>query len=246
MPSSQIDLLSRLAIRLGLDSQPTRRLFLRTSAGTLVGMSATAALARAISGPPLVILENATGLLVADPTRCVGCRRCELACTEYHEGRAQPSLSRIKVGRNYNFGPRGAGQGVGRGAGQFGNLRIVQDTCRQCPHPVPCATACPSEAIVLHPQTKARIVDAAKCSGCRLCLAACPWEMISFDEARLVATKCFLCDGAPACVEACPASALRYVAWRDLTRSVPVRRTGLTVARTPDGAGCAECHRPRR
>ena len=40
------------------------------------------------SAAPLIITEQAEGLVVADPTRCVGCRRCELACTEYNDGKA--------------------------------------------------------------------------------------------------------------------------------------------------------------
>ena len=47
--------------------------------------------------------------------------------------------------------------------------------------------------------------------------------MMSFDADTNKATKCFLCDGKPKCVEACPAEALSYVAWRDLTGKVPPR-----------------------
>lgn len=57
--------------------------------------------------------------------------------------------------------------------------------------------------------TGARIVDASACVGCRLCLRSCPWNMISFDEQSQKATKCFLCQGHPKCVEACPSGALR-------------------------------------
>ena len=56
---------------------------------------------------PLIITEQAGGLVVADPTRCVACRRCELACTDYNDGKSSPEISRIKVRRNLNFGPSG-------------------------------------------------------------------------------------------------------------------------------------------
>jgi Fe-S-cluster-containing dehydrogenase component len=59
----------------------------------------------------MVNVPNATMMIVHDPTRCVGCRRCEIACTEYNEGKTQPALSRIKIARNYNFGPRGVQAG---------------------------------------------------------------------------------------------------------------------------------------
>ncbi|MBM3788792.1 MAG: 4Fe-4S dicluster domain-containing protein [Acidobacteria bacterium] len=220
----------------------TRRDFLKYSLGTTAALSAIAGWAGVQDASPPVILENAGGLLITDTTRCVGCRRCELACTECNDGRSQPALSRIKVGRNYNFGPRGQRAGMHRSMGEFGNFRIVQDTCLQCPHPVPCATACPHDAIIADGMTKARVVDSDKCTGCRICLRACPWEMIVFDREASKASKCFLCNGKPQCVDACPAQALRFLAWRDLTRAVPVRQA--TVPLTKDGvsATCRPCH----
>ncbi len=234
------DLLARLVERLGLPAESTRRGFLRSAAG-ITGFSALAWAGRS-AAPPFVILENARGLLVTDTTRCAGCRRCELACTELNDGRAQPALARIKVARNYRYGPRGLRSGFGRSEGEFGNLRIVQDTCLQCPHPVPCSIACPNDAIVADAKTGARRVDPKKCKGCRLCLQACPWEMISFDEQAKKAAKCFLCDGAPECVEACPTLALRYVSWRDLTHDIPVRRAALPALGDKKAASCRGCH----
>lgn len=193
-----------------------------------------------------VILQNAKGMLVSDSTRCVGCKLCELACTEYNDGRSQPSLARVKVSRNYNFGPRGQQAGFNRGMGEFGNLRLVQDVCLQCPHPVPCATACPFQAIVMDQKTGARVVDQKKCRGCKVCQRACPWEMMTFNQATAKASKCFLCNGNPECVSACPTGALRLVSWTDLTKAVPVRQPVLSVAGDYKSAGCSNCHSTRR
>jgi len=66
--------------------------------------------------------------------------------------------------------------------------------------------------------------------------------MISFDEEAKKASKCFLCDGKPECVAACPALALRYVGWQDLTRDTPVRRTAAAALRDSKAEGCAVCH----
>ncbi len=88
---------------------------------------------------------------------------------------------------------------------------------------MPCADICPENAIVVAPSGNARMVDLEKCTGCKICLKACPWEMISFDPDSRKATKCYLCNGKPKCVEACPAESLSYVPWRDLTNKVPPR-----------------------
>jgi Fe-S-cluster-containing dehydrogenase component len=190
---------------------------------------------------------NAKGMVIAEPTRCTGCRRCELACTEYNDGKAQPATARIKVARNLNYGPQGAQLGDWRGQGQWGNFRVIQDTCRQCPHPVPCQLACPVGAIEVVPPVNARVVNQDKCQGLRQCLIACPWGMTSFDEAIQKATKCHLCNGAPECVKACPTGALQYVPWQDKTRDIPQRwvvPASLTIPADVQSQ-CGQCHNPK-
>jgi Fe-S-cluster-containing dehydrogenase component len=242
MASTDQELFERIVHYLGLSAETTRRGFLKATVGTAVGLSVIGTLARKAGTAPFVILENAEGVLVADPTRCTGCRRCELACSEYNDGKSSPSLARIKVTRNYNYGPRGQQAGANRAEGEFGNFRLIQDTCKQCPHPVPCATACPNDAIVVDEKTKARVVDPAKCKGCKICQRACPWDMMVFDEEAGKASKCFLCGGKPQCVEACPNMAIQYISWRDLTKAVPIRQAGLAAAKSFESAGCDSCH----
>jgi ferredoxin len=67
--------------------------------------------------------------------------------------------------------------------------------------------------------------------------------MISFDLDTNKATKCFLCNGKPKCVEACPAGALSYVAWFDLTDKVPPRVVPSAVIPPKKAATCIECHK---
>lgn len=167
-----------------------------------------------LAGSALVIASDSRFVLLADPHRCVGCGRCELVCTELNDGVAQPAMSRIRIMRNLAFGPDPFKGPIVHGV--WGDGLIVQDACKQCPAPVPCAEACPNEAIFADPTTGARTVDVRKCVGCRQCLEACPWSMMTFNEADDHASKCFLCHGRPKCVEACPAGALSLIPWRDL------------------------------
>lgn len=237
-------LIHEAAIAVGLGEPLSRRGFLMFSACAVTSLAALGLSPALGANPPLVILDNAKGMILADPTRCVGCQRCELACVEYNDGKAQPSQARLKIARAVNFGLNGPTGGPNM-QGAWGNGLVVQGVCRQCPHPVPCATACPEDAIVLDQGTGARVVDPKRCVGCRLCQRACPFDMIVFDEERQTASKCFLCNGKPKCVEACPAEALRYVPWRDLTRQG--QRSGTLSLVTPEkGQACLQCHVPGR
>jgi len=237
----------------------SRRQFLKTAGiggASVVALSAVSCTMKAVpneisptaaatTAPPkrTVYVPNATMMIIGDPTRCVGCRRCEIACTNFNEGRVQPSLARVKINRNYNFGPQGIQPGFYTTAGIYGNGRIVQDTCRQCPHPVPCLDACPSGAIEIAPGTNARVVNTDKCTGCKTCQRACPWAMMTFDTVAKKASKCTLCGGDPECVKACPTGALQYVPWTDKTKEIPARYIPSNVDLAPDvKATCVDCH----
>jgi Fe-S-cluster-containing hydrogenase component 2 len=216
-----------------------------------------------------VFVANATGLILADPTNCVGCRRCESACVAFNQGNyargnnpatvattsddtastmTQPSISNIKVNRNLQYGTDGAKAfSANTGGGLFGSFTVVANTCNQCPHPVPCQLSCPSDAIQVVGPANARVVNTAECIGCGTCVKACPWEMTALDGPVLGANtkshKCHLCAGLPECVAACPASALTYVPWTDVTRTNPARQSTSGVALAAGVADtCKKCH----
>ena len=82
-------------------------------------------------------------------------------------------------------------------------------TCLQCETAL-CLEVCPTEGLVRDPKTNAVIVDEAACVGCKMCIAACPFGSIHFENKRQVAAKCNLCNGDPQCVQNCMAGALHY------------------------------------
>ncbi|WP_227763742.1 4Fe-4S dicluster domain-containing protein [Zhaonella formicivorans] len=220
----------------------SRRKFLKGgifSAAGVAGMTLFGALgAYAATEGKVPLLVKSKGVILAEPSRCVGCRRCELACTEFKEGKSHPFIARIKIYRNLNFGPKGVQYGYWRKEGKYGNSRIIQETCKQCAHPVPCAMSCPNGAIEADPVTGAREINSSKCVGCGICTRACPWEMTAVDPETKKATKCNLCDGNPMCVDACPSGALKYISWRDLTKEVAVRQASIAAVND----SCNQCH----
>lgn len=188
------------------------------------------------------ILVDSNGVLFHESARCVSCRRCEMACTEFNDGFASSHLARVKVARNMNYGIAGPGAGINNEGveGLWNNFRIRAETCKQCPHPVPCAEACPRGAIERHAITGARKINEDKCIGCGICNYACPWAMPTLDPIRKKSSKCFLCDGKPECVHACPTGALRFMSWRDLRATMPIVKQGMMPGSTT--TACSTCH----
>jgi carbon-monoxide dehydrogenase iron sulfur subunit len=120
---------------------------------------------------------------------CLGCGTCVSVCSIYKEGVINDLLARIKLARH------------------IFEIEYTVDFCRQCHH-AECYYACPEDAIGIHPKTGARVIDESACTGCKLCMVACPFNMISFSRERNVALKCDFCDGEPQCVKFCPSGAL--------------------------------------
>lgn len=230
--------LKDLMSRVNLPQDITRRGFLQVA--TVTAAFAAMNQSRAQTGAqPYIILETPKGLIVGDPSLCVNCQRCEMACTEFNDGKNDPVLARIRIGRNIWYGPGNPGARPLQGV--WGDSTVYQDTCCQCAHPVPCANACPQGAIRVDPKTGARYVDEDKCIGCGLCQKACPWDMMSFDREKQKASKCFLCDGEPKCVKACPAAALTYMPWKDRSGE-PARRPTHGYLPEENANQCSVCH----
>lgn len=196
----------------------SRRDFLKITGAGLAGAFAAAALGcvsmETRDGRKVKVWRTSSGAIVHDPNLCVGCRRCETACTIRNDGKASAYISRIKVSRNLNYGVAGVTAAYAEADGQLGNFRLVGETCRQCSHPA-CGDACPVGAITADKKTGARVVDAKRCVGCGACEDACPWGIATVDPETRKSTKCLLCDGDPNCTKNCPTGAIAFYPWEE-------------------------------
>jgi anaerobic carbon-monoxide dehydrogenase iron sulfur subunit len=134
-------------------------------------------------------------VIIVDTAKCIGCRTCEAVCSLVHFGEVNISKARIKVIR-YDIEA-------------FFNPVV----CFQCEKPY-CAAVCPSDAITKSADTGIVKISRDKCTGCKMCVNACPFGMVIMADD--VAIKCDQCNGKPSCVEACQAKALTYGVANDI------------------------------
>lgn len=135
-------------------------------------------------------------IIVIDPSKCTGCRSCEVVCSMVNAGEAGIYKSRIRTLRfpNENF--------------------FLPRVCFQCEKPY-CVPTCPTEAISKNRNMGMVEIDEEKCTGCGLCLEACPFGAIFMWDT--VAVKCDLCRGDPMCVKYCEQEAITYGEPKEIT-----------------------------
>lgn len=135
--------------------------------------------------------------------RCMGCHSCEVACAVAH------SPSKTLVGAILSDKPPLKQIYVE----QIDNLR-APIACRHCEE-APCVELCTTHSLHHTPDGLVTNSDRQdKCIGCWMCIMACPFGVIRQDGDKRRAVKCDReCldeAGIPACVKACPTSALVF------------------------------------
>jgi heterodisulfide reductase subunit A len=80
------------------------------------------------------------------------------------------------------------------------------------------------------------VIDAERCSGCRICNDLCPFSAISFDDARDVTeVNPALCQGCGVCIAACPAGAISGTGFSDA--QILGQIAGILMDAGPEPAG---------
>jgi len=137
--------------------------------------------------------------MTVDTRRCVGCSACVLACAA--ENAVPEGYCRDWI--------------VHEIRGVFPDLEqeIRSERCMHCSSP-PCVSACPTGASFVG-EGGVVLVDPHRCTGCKACIASCPYDARYVHPEGHV-DKCTFCihrvrEGKdPACVSVCPTKALTF------------------------------------
>ena len=195
-----------------------------------------------------------------DPTVCIGCKACEVACKEWNQvpadkiewtGHSYDNTQALGAStwRHVMFLEEPAQNGP-QVAGPFGHdhqdpfrWQFLSDVCKHC-EAAGCLESCPTGSIV-RTETGAVYVQNDVCNGCGYCVVSCPFGVIDRrDEPKAPehggAFKCTFCYDrqisglVPACAKVCPTESIRFGPLADLEREADTRVTQLR------GAGYAD------
>lgn len=158
--------------------------------------------------------------------RCIGCHTCSNACKMQNN---------VPMGLLWNRVMTEGCDVIDGSLGVYPNLTRTYAplACQHCENPA-CQRVCPTGATYKDENGRVEI-DYDKCIGCRMCMAACPYNARSFNweepvrdpdfnygdkdvpvRPRGVAEKCTLCKertdrgDEPMCVKCCPTKARTF------------------------------------
>jgi Fe-S-cluster-containing dehydrogenase component len=144
--------------------------------------------------------------MVIDTRTCVGCGACVVACKT--ENRVPDGVTRDWI--------------VEEVSGKFPNLRmeIRSERCNHCSD-APCVNLCPTGASYVKNGSNIVKVDPNKCTGCKACIAACPYGARYVTPKEGHVSKCTFCDHrseeglSTACASVCPTHSIVFGDFND-------------------------------
>ncbi len=177
-----------------------------------------------------------------DPTLCIGCKACEVACKEHndlpHDGFRFTAMSYDNTGE--------------LGASTYRHVKFVEansnddpasppaflflsDVCKHCEN-AGCLEACPTGAIV-RTEVASVFVQDDVCNGCGYCVVSCPFGVIDRrtgpGPGAGGAHKCTFCydrqrdELVPACAKTCPTESIAFGPLAELRERAEARRDQL-------------------
>ena len=162
--------------------------------GVLGGVVAGPGVAKALAGHSRSGKRYA---MVIDVRRCVGCHACSVACKSEFKVPLGVWRSWVKQ--------------VERGRFPNTQRHFLPRLCNHCDSPA-CVEACPTKASYQRDDGIVMIRE-ERCIGCKLCMAACPYDARFLHPDKKIVNKCTFCahrvdEGVvPACVNTCQGGA---------------------------------------
>jgi formate dehydrogenase iron-sulfur subunit len=170
--------------------------------------------------------------MFVDTSVCIGCKACQVACKEWNDLEGEPDdfayqadgqLKAINfTGDSYDNTGRMTATNwrrvrfIERGSSLEGNMAwyMMSDSCKHCVQ-AGCLEVCPTHAL-RRTDLGNVMVDQDVCNGCRACIPACPFGVISYNKKTGRVNKCTLCDDRihngleTACAKACPTDSIVF------------------------------------
>ena len=163
-------------------------------------------------------------MIIINVGKCLGCKSCELACAIAHSSlKDLNSLSGFAEKPGYRIHVVAY------------EHKAVPVHCNHCDD-APCMLACPTGAIYREGEKGPVLLDNARCIGCKMCVQACPFGVITIKLDGKGVLKCDLCierlnEGQdPACVVACPTNALIFSDEKQVNYAKRLKTAGLLVS----------------
>lgn len=148
---------------------------------------------------------------------CSGCNACMVACKD--KNNLDPKIQYRRVTEAASGGYVKQGDALIPSVKAF----YTSISCNHCTD-AKCVENCPTGAMHKRSEDGIVAVDHNKCVGCKYCVWACPYNAPQFNPKIGKMTKCDMCldlrqkGERPACVSACPISALDFGPIEELQR----------------------------
>ena len=204
-----------------------------------------------ITPPPHARDFRAEVAKLIDVTTCIGCKGCQVACSEWNDIRDDVGYCNGVYDNPTDLSAKS--WTVMRFSETTQNEKlewlIRKDGCMHCADPG-CLKACPSAGAII--QYANGIVDfqSEHCIGCGICIAGCPFNVPRLNPEDNRVYKCTLCvdrisvGQEPACVKTCPTGAIQFGTKKEMlnvaeTRATQLKKRGYTNAGVynPQGVG---------
>lgn len=139
-------------------------------------------------------------VMVIDTRLCIGCGDCVVACK---------SENRVPVGLNRDWVVE-----LTRGSYPHLTTEFRSERCNHCSNAT-CVQCCPTGASHHWEESNIVLVDPDRCTGCKACIAACPYDARYITPEGYI-DKCTFCHHRlaqgldPACVSTCPTRCMHF------------------------------------